>query len=287
MPRCTCRRSRTRPASHSTSTTSPRSSRARRSSPICSRAGSTWRATCTTSAARRVILRDAAGAAAILHGDALTFSGRTLARGSWPMRRRRTADVVRKARRARITRDGGLAVLKGNLCPDGALLKTAGLEDAGASRTGARLRVRRSKRRPPCRTARYSGRRRDRDPQRRAQAAARACARCWASPPCIYGQGMGEKVALLTDGRFSGATRGLCIGYARPEAADGGPIAALRDGDIVAIDARAEIRSISRRAERSGNSHATRATSGKRGGARRQACWKNMRSPCAPATRAP
>ena len=52
----------------------------------------------------------------------------------------------------------------------------------------------------------------------------------------IYGQGMGEKVALLTDGRFSGATRGMCIGYACPEAAMGGPIALLRDGDIVRID---------------------------------------------------
>jgi len=55
----------------------------------------------------------------------------------------------------------------------------------------------------------------------------------------LYGQGMGDKVALLTDGRFSGATRGLCIGYAGPEAADGGPIAALRDGDVVRIDATA------------------------------------------------
>jgi dihydroxy-acid dehydratase len=53
----------------------------------------------------------------------------------------------------------------------------------------------------------------------------------------IYGQGMGEKVALLTDGRFSGATRGMCIGYVGPEAAVGGPIAMLRDGDIIAIDA--------------------------------------------------
>jgi dihydroxy-acid dehydratase len=53
----------------------------------------------------------------------------------------------------------------------------------------------------------------------------------------IYGQGMGEQIALLTDGRFSGATRGMCIGYVGPEAAAGGPIALLRDGDIVAIDA--------------------------------------------------
>jgi dihydroxy-acid dehydratase len=60
----------------------------------------------------------------------------------------------------------------------------------------------------------------------------------------LYGQGMGDKVALLTDGRFSGATRGLCIGYAGPEAADRGPIAALRDGDLITIDARPEARSI-------------------------------------------
>ena len=55
----------------------------------------------------------------------------------------------------------------------------------------------------------------------------------------IYGQGMGEKVALLTDGRFSGATRGMCIGYACPEAASGGPIALIRDGDHISIDAAA------------------------------------------------
>jgi dihydroxy-acid dehydratase len=60
----------------------------------------------------------------------------------------------------------------------------------------------------------------------------------------IYGQGMGASVALLTDGRFSGATRGLCIGHAGPEAADGGPIATLRDGDIVEIDARPHARRI-------------------------------------------
>src|SRR5690606_19617750 len=55
----------------------------------------------------------------------------------------------------------------------------------------------------------------------------------------IYGQGMGEKVALLTDGRFSGATRGMCIGYACPEAAEGGPIALVRDGDRIRIDCEA------------------------------------------------
>jgi dihydroxy-acid dehydratase len=53
----------------------------------------------------------------------------------------------------------------------------------------------------------------------------------------LYGQGMGDKVALVTDGRFSGATRGFCIGHVGPEAADGGPIALCRDGDVIRIDA--------------------------------------------------
>ena len=55
----------------------------------------------------------------------------------------------------------------------------------------------------------------------------------------LYGQGMGERVALLTDGRFSGATRGMCIGYVSPEAAAGGPIGLIRDGDVIRIDAEA------------------------------------------------
>ena len=55
----------------------------------------------------------------------------------------------------------------------------------------------------------------------------------------IYGQGMGEKVALLTDGRFSGATRGMCIGHAAPEAATGGPMGLVQDGDTITIDGKA------------------------------------------------
>ncbi len=58
-----------------------------------------------------------------------------------------------------------------------------------------------------------------------------------ATTAALYGQGMGDKVALITDGRFSGATRGFCIGHVGPEAAVGGPIALLEDGDIIEIDA--------------------------------------------------
>jgi dihydroxy-acid dehydratase len=58
-----------------------------------------------------------------------------------------------------------------------------------------------------------------------------------ATTAALYGQGMGGKVALITDGRFSGATRGFCIGHVGPEAAVGGPIALIRDGDMIALDA--------------------------------------------------
>ena len=62
-----------------------------------------------------------------------------------------------------------------------------------------------------------------------------------ATTAALYGQGMGNKVALITDGRFSGATRGFCVGHVGPEAAVGGPIALLRDGDIIELDAEAGI----------------------------------------------
>ena len=176
-----------------------------------------------------------------LHGDVLTYTGRTLAQelatANVP-----DGQVVRSVEDA-LSLDGGLAVLKGNLCPDGALLKTAGLK-----------------------TLVHQGPARVFESEEQAQAAVQAMRyqpgdvlvirnegpkgspgmrEMLGITALLYGQGMGDKVALLTDGRFSGATRGLCIGYAGPEAADRGPIAALRDGDIVTIDARPEARSIS------------------------------------------
>jgi dihydroxy-acid dehydratase len=133
-------------------------------------------------------------------------------------------------------------VLKGNLCPDGALLKTAGLK-----------------------TLVHSGPARVFESEEEAQAAVQnrryqpgdvivirnegpkgspGMREMLGITALLYGQGMGDQVALLTDGRFSGATRGLCIGYAGPEAAVGGPIAALRDGDRIHIDARPDARAI-------------------------------------------
>jgi dihydroxy-acid dehydratase len=176
-----------------------------------------------------------------LHGDALTFTGRTMAEelaGALAPDGR----VVREAGNP-ITRDGGLAVLKGNLCPDGALLKTAGLKGL-VFRGPARVFNSEEEAQAAVQNRRY-------EPgdviviRNEGPKGSPGMREMLGITALLYGQGMGDKVALLTDGRFSGATRGLCIGYAGPEAADGGPIAALRDGDVIAIDARAEARSIS------------------------------------------
>jgi dihydroxy-acid dehydratase len=170
-----------------------------------------------------------------LHGDCPTLSGRPLneALAGSP-----GADgtVIRPAA-APLHPSGGVVVLKGNLCPEGALIKTAGL---GALAFDGRARVFESEE----------------------DAASAVRARAYQAGDVIvirnegpvggpgmremlgvtalvYGHGMGERVALLTDGRFSGATRGLCIGYACPEAAVGGPIALVADGDRIRVDANA------------------------------------------------
>jgi dihydroxy-acid dehydratase len=180
-----------------------------------------------------VVLRALLEAGA-LHGDTLTYTGRTLADeiAGCAAPDGRVVHHVADARSA----DGGLTVLHGNLCPDGALLKTAGLETLlfrGPARVfeceeDAQVAVTARAYRPgEVLVIRNEGPRGG--PGMREMLGITAL---------LYGQGMGTQVALLTDGRFSGATRGLCIGHVGPEAADGGPIAALRDGDIIAIDAR-------------------------------------------------
>jgi dihydroxy-acid dehydratase len=186
-----------------------------------------------------VVLRALLDAGAV-HGSALTFTGRTLAEELAGCARP-DGEVVHTAANARSV-DGGVTVLTGNLCPDGALLKTAGLatlvhrgparvfESEEAAQTAVAARDYRS---GDVLVIRNEGPRGG--PGMREMLGITAL---------LYGQGMGAEVALLTDGRFSGATRGLCIGHAGPEAADGGPIAALRDGDVIAIDARPGARRI-------------------------------------------
>ncbi|HEY8708387.1 MAG TPA: dihydroxy-acid dehydratase, partial [Burkholderiaceae bacterium] len=175
-----------------------------------------------------------------LHGDTLTFTGRTLAE-ELATANAPDGRVVRSIEQA-LSKDGGLAVLKGNLCPDGALLKTAGLATLVHSGP-ARVFENEEEAQAAVQNRRYEAGDviviRNEGPR-----GSPGMREMLGLTALLYGQGMGDKVALLTDGRFSGATRGLCIGYAGPEAADGGPIAALRNGDRIHIDARPQARSI-------------------------------------------
>lgn len=167
-----------------------------------------------------------------LHGDCLTIDGTTLDE-ALSGARAPDGEVVREKGRE-ILATGGVVVLRGNLCPDGALLKVAGLKSLvfeGPARVFEseeacmKVVLDRSYQEGSVIIIRNEGPRGG--PGMREMLGVTAL---------IYGQGMGEKVALLTDGRFSGATRGMCIGYAGPEAAAGGPIALVRDGDVIRID---------------------------------------------------
>ena len=170
-----------------------------------------------------------------LHGECLTVTGQTIAE-TVADAKAPDGQVVRNAVAA-LSPTGGVVVLKGNLCPDGALLKVAGLkslrfagpalvfEDEEACMAVIRKRSYRPGSVIIIRNEGPKG-----GPGMREMLGVTAL---------IYGQGMGEKVALLTDGRFSGATRGMCIGYASPEAAAGGTIGLVRDGDMIRIDAEA------------------------------------------------
>jgi dihydroxy-acid dehydratase len=166
-----------------------------------------------------------------LHGDCLTLSGRTLEQA---LRGHPGADgqVVRKEP---IMETGGLVVLKGNLAPDGALIKVAGLKSLvfeGRARVFdseeacSEVIKKRTYKAGEVLVIRYEGPKGG--PGMREMLGVTAL---------IYGQGMGEKVALLTDGRFSGATRGMMVGYVSPEAAMGGVLALVRNGDVIHIDA--------------------------------------------------
>jgi dihydroxy-acid dehydratase len=166
-----------------------------------------------------------------LHGECLTLSGSTLEK---ELSKRPEADgtVIRKTP---IMKTGGLVVLKGNLAPEGALIKVAGLKSLvfeGRARVfdseeECSSVVKQKKYKPgDVLVIRYEGPKGG--PGMREMLGVTAL---------LYGQGMGEKVALLTDGRFSGATRGMMIGYVSPEAAVGGPLALVKNGDRIVIDA--------------------------------------------------
>jgi len=169
-----------------------------------------------------------------LHGDCLTVTGRTIAENLKSVRWNPDQDVVRPADKP-LSPTGGVIGLKGNLAPDGAIVKVAGmsgLKFSGPARCFDREEdcfdcVKNKKyKEGEVLVIRYEGPRGG--PGMREMLSTTAA---------LYGQGMGSKVALITDGRFSGATRGFCVGHVGPEAAVGGPIALIRDGDIIELDA--------------------------------------------------
>ena len=169
-----------------------------------------------------------------MHGGCMTVTGRTIAENLKSVRWNDDQDVVRSADKPLLA-TGGVVGLVGNLAPDGAIVKVAGMSKltfSGPARCfdGEEACFEAVKNRAykegDVLVIRYEGPRGG--PGMREMLATTAA---------LYGQGMGGKVALITDGRFSGATRGFCIGHVGPEAALGGPIALLRDGDIVRIDA--------------------------------------------------
>jgi dihydroxy-acid dehydratase len=170
----------------------------------------------------------------LLHGNCMTVSGKTLGENIEEVNWNPDQKVIYPAS-APITPTGGVVGLRGSLAPDGAIVKVAGMdrltftgpaqvfdceEDAFAAvearqiRDGAVIVIR------------YEG-----------PKGGPGMREMLSTTAALYGQGMGEKVALITDGRFSGATRGFCIGHVGPEAAEGGPIALIEDGDEIAIDA--------------------------------------------------
>jgi dihydroxy-acid dehydratase len=174
--------------------------------------------------------------AGVLHGDALTVTGRTLREEAASASETRGQEVIRPVS-APLKPTGGLVILHGNLAPDGCVVKVAGHdhmshqgparvfdseEDAfDAVQTG---RIKQG----DVVVIRYEGPRGG--PGMREMLAVTAA---------IVGAGLGDSVALVTDGRFSGATRGLMAGHVAPEAASGGPIAAVRDGDLITLDLKA------------------------------------------------
>jgi dihydroxy-acid dehydratase len=168
-----------------------------------------------------------------LHGDCITVTGRTIAENLTSVKWNEDQDVVRRADKP-MSPTGGVVGLKGNLAPDGAIVKVAGMESlrfSGPARCfdGEEAcfdAVKNKKyREGDVLVIRYEG-----------PKGGPGMREMLATTAALYGQGMGAKVALITDGRFSGATRGLCVGHIGPEAAVGGPIGLLRDGDIIEID---------------------------------------------------
>lgn len=169
-----------------------------------------------------------------LHGDCLTVTGRTIAENMDYVKWNDDQDVIYPVSNP-LTPTGGVVGLKGNLAPEGAIVKVAGMENqvfTGPARCfdseeeAFDAVSNRGYKEGEVLVIRYEG-----------PKGGPGMREMLATTAALYGQGMGDKVALITDGRFSGATRGFCIGHVGPEAAVGGPIGLIKDGDVISIDA--------------------------------------------------
>jgi len=170
-----------------------------------------------------------------IHGNCITVTGKTMKENLKNVKFNSKQKVLRKYNNP-LSPDGGVVGLKGNLAPEGAIVKIAGLKKlqfTGKARCfdteeAAYKAVNKKKYKDgDIIIIRYEG-----------PKGGPGMREMLSTTGAIYGQGKGEKVALITDGRFSGATRGFCVGHVGPEAAIGGPIALLRNGDVIDIDAK-------------------------------------------------
>ncbi len=170
----------------------------------------------------------------LLNVDCMTVTGKTLGENIDEITWNSDQKVIYDVKNA-ITETGGVVGLKGSLAPEGAIVKVAGM---------ARLQFRGPAQIFECEEDAFAAVER-REIKEGSVVVIRnegpkggpGMREMLATTAALYGQGMGEKVALITDGRFSGATRGFCIGHVGPEAADGGPIGLVEEGDIINIDA--------------------------------------------------
>ena len=170
-----------------------------------------------------------------IHGDCMTVTGKTMKENLKNVKFNSKQKVLRKYNNP-LSPDGGVVGLKGNLSPEGAIVKIAGLKKlqfTGKARcfdteeSAYKAVQKKQYKDGDIIIIRYEG-----------PKGGPGMREMLSTTGAIYGQGKGEKVALITDGRFSGATRGFCVGHVGPEAAVGGPIALLRNGDVIDIDAK-------------------------------------------------
>ncbi len=170
-----------------------------------------------------------------IHGNCMTVTGKTMKENLKGIKFNPKQKVLRAYNKP-LSPDGGVVGLKGNLAPEGGIVKIAGLKKlqfTGRARcfdneeSAMKAVQSRKYKDGDVIIIRYEG-----------PVGGPGMREMLSTTGAIYGQGKGEKVALITDGRFSGATRGFCVGHVGPEAALGGPIALLRNGDVIDIDAK-------------------------------------------------